>query len=320
MKFMSDEYIFVGGRVLMHIYLANPRGFCAGVNMAIKTLEAAIIRFGLPLYVYHEIVHNRWVVDDFRSRGVKFVSTIEEVPNGSRLMFSAHGVAPEIRVKACQKNIETIDATCPLVARVHREVLRYAADKYTIILIGHSGHDEVIGTMNEAPESIILVEKESDIHNLCLNPYDKLVVLTQTTLSVTETQSMINLLQKKFPNIISQSNANICYATQHRQEAIATLARLVDIVLIVGSGNSSNSKRLAERGEALGVRSILIDSADNIDLGWFKGNEQILISAGASAPEYVVQDCVKMLQKNFNVTVEERQTNTDSISFQLPLD
>jgi 4-hydroxy-3-methylbut-2-enyl diphosphate reductase len=303
----------------VHIFLANPRGFCIGVNMAIKTLEAAITRFGLPLYVYHEIVHNRWVVDNFKSRGVKFVSTIDEVPEDARLMFSAHGVAPDIRIKASQKNIETIDATCPLVARVHREVLRYAANKYTIILIGHNGHDEVIGTMNEAPESIILVEHESDIHNLCLNPNDKLVVLTQTTLSVTETQSMIELLKQKFPNIISGSNANICYATQHRQEAIAMLAPLVDIILIVGSGNSSNSKRLAERGEALGVRSILIDGADNINVGWFNGNEKILISAGASAPEYVVQDCVKMLQKNFNATVEERQTSTDSLSFQLPI-
>ncbi|MDR1485834.1 MAG: 4-hydroxy-3-methylbut-2-enyl diphosphate reductase [Planctomycetaceae bacterium] len=304
----------------MHILLANPRGFCAGVNMAIKTLEAAIIRFGLPLYVYHEIVHNRWVVDDFRSRGVKFVSTIDEVPDGSRLMFSAHGVAPEIRVKASQKNIETIDATCPLVARVHREVLRYAADKYKIILIGHNGHDEVIGTMNEAPESIILVEHESDVCNLCLNESEKLVVLTQTTLSVTETQLMIELLRKKFPQIISETNANICYATQHRQEAITILAPLVDIVLIVGSGNSSNSKRLAERGKALGVRSILIDGADNIDVGWFHGGEKVLISAGASAPEYVVRDCVKMLQNNFNATVEERQTNTDSLSFRIPID
>jgi 4-hydroxy-3-methylbut-2-enyl diphosphate reductase len=304
----------------MHIFLANPRGFCAGVNMAIKTLETAIIRFGLPLYVYHEIVHNTWIVDDFKLRGVKFVSMLDEVPEGSRLMFSAHGVAPNIRERAKQKNIETIDATCPLVARVHREVLRYAADDYTIILIGHSGHDEVIGTMNEAPESIILVEHESDIHALKFAQDEKLVVLTQTTLSVTETKSMIELLQKKFPNIIGKSNANICYATQHRQDAIATLAALVDVVLIVGSENSSNSKRLAERGEALGVRSILIDGVDNIDVGWFNGSERVLISAGASAPEYVVQDCVRMLQKIFNATVEERQTCSDSLSFQLPID
>jgi 4-hydroxy-3-methylbut-2-enyl diphosphate reductase len=302
----------------MHIFLANPRGFCAGVNMAIKMLEAALVRFGVPLYVYHEIVHNTWVVEDFRSRGVEFVDSIEEVPSGSRLMFSAHGVSPNIREMARQKNIETIDATCPLVARVHYEVLRYSADGYKIILIGHGGHDEVIGTMNEAPESIILVERESDIHRLQFKPDEKLVVLTQTTLSVTETKSMIELLQKRFPNITGKSNANICYATQHRQEAIATLAPSVDVVLIVGSGNSSNSKRLAERGEALGVRSILIDGADNIDIGWFNGNERVLISAGASAPEYVVQDCVKMLQKNFNTTIEEQKTSPDQLSFQLP--
>ncbi|MDR0391216.1 MAG: 4-hydroxy-3-methylbut-2-enyl diphosphate reductase [Planctomycetaceae bacterium] len=299
----------------MHIFLANPRGFCNGVNMAIKTLDAAILRFGLPLYVYHEIVHNRWVVDDFKARGVQFVSTIDEVPDGSRLMFSAHGVAPEIRVKASQKNIDTIDATCPLVARVHREVLRYAAGKYTIILIGHSGHDEVIGTMNEAPDSIILVEKESDICNLRINPSDKIVVLTQTTLSVTETRSMINLLQEKFPHIISESNANICLATQHRQEAITKFAPFVDIILIVGSENSSNSKRLAECGAALGVRSILIDGEANIDIGWFRGDEKVLISAGASVPEYVVQNCVKALQQNFNTTVEECQTDTITDSF-----
>jgi 4-hydroxy-3-methylbut-2-enyl diphosphate reductase len=304
----------------MHIYLANPRGFCAGVNMAIKTLEAALIRFGLPLYVYHEIVHNTWVVEDFKSRGVKFINTIDEAPEGSRLMFSAHGVAPDIREIAKRKNIETIDATCPLVASVHRDVLRYAAEGYTIILIGHSGHDEVIGTMNEAPDAIVLVEKESDIHNLNFEPDKKLVILTQTTLSVTETKSMIELLRKKFPNIAGKSNANICYATQHRQEAITILAPLVDTVLIVGSKNSSNSKRLAERGTALGVRSILIDGAENIDLNWFKGNENILISAGASAPEYVVQDCVKLLKKLFNATIEERQTIADSLSFKSPIE
>ncbi|MDR2763034.1 MAG: 4-hydroxy-3-methylbut-2-enyl diphosphate reductase [Planctomycetaceae bacterium] len=304
----------------MHIFLANPRGFCAGVNMAIRTLEAAIVRFGLPLYVYHEIVHNTWIVEDFKSRGVKFVSSIDETPEGSRLMFSAHGVAPDIRVIAEQKKIETIDATCPLVAKVHHEVLRYAKENYTIILIGHSGHDEVIGTMNEAPDSIILVERESDIYDLEFDSSEKLVVLTQTTLSVTETQSMIDALRRRFPQVVSELNANICYATQHRQEAIAALAPLVDIVLIVGSGNSSNSKRLAERGKSLGIKSILIDGADNIDLNWFKGDEKVLISAGASAPEYVVQDCVKLLQKNFNATVEERQTCTDSLSFQSPID
>jgi 4-hydroxy-3-methylbut-2-enyl diphosphate reductase len=304
----------------VHIFLANPRGFCAGVNMAIRTLDAAIVRFGLPLYVYHEIVHNTWVVNDFKSRGVKFVDSIEDVPEGSRLMFSAHGVAPNIRTAAIQKNIETIDATCPLVAKVHREVLRYAVENYTIILIGHSGHDEVIGTMNEAPKSIILVEHESDVYNLKLKSSEKLVVLTQTTLSVTETYSMIELLRKRFPNIICEPNSNICYATQHRQEAIAILAPFADIVLIVGSKNSSNSKRLAERSESIGVRSILIDGAENINSDWFKGDEKVLISAGASAPEYVVQDCVKLLQKNFNATVEERQTCTDSLSFRLPID
>jgi 4-hydroxy-3-methylbut-2-enyl diphosphate reductase len=246
------------------------------------------------------------------------VDSVDDVPAGSRLMFSAHGVAPNIREMARLKGIETIDATCPLVARVHYEVLRYSASGYKIILIGHGGHDEVIGTMNEAPESIILVERESDIHGLKFEPEEKLVVLTQTTLSVTETKSMIELLQKKFPNITGKSNANICYATQHRQEAIATLAPSADIVLIVGSENSSNSKRLAERGEALGVRSILIDGVSNIDIGWFNGDERVLISAGASAPEYVVQDCVKMLQKNFNATIEEQKTNPDQLSFQLP--
>ncbi|MDR1924637.1 MAG: 4-hydroxy-3-methylbut-2-enyl diphosphate reductase [Planctomycetaceae bacterium] len=295
----------------MHIILAYPRGFCSGVNIAINTLESAISRFGLPLYVYHEIVHNSWVVEDFKSRGVKFVDDIDEVPSGSRLMFSAHGVAPDIRVVAAQRDIETIDATCPLVANVHREVIRYAAANYKIILIGHSGHDEVVGTMNEAPDSIRLIEKEDDIKKLNFTPDEKLVILTQTTLSVTETAKIIELLREKFPQNIIESNSNICYATQHRQDAITKLASEADVVLIIGSQNSSNSKRLYERGKSLGIRSILIDGPDNIDCNWFNDNDTVLISAGASAPEYVVQNCVQILKKNFNTTIEERRTCKD---------
>ena len=305
---------------MMHIILANPRGFCAGVNMAIKALDAAIEQFGAPIYVYHEIVHNNWVVEDFRAKGVHFVNTIDEVPVGGRVMFSAHGVAPEIRLTAIERNIETIDATCPLVRKVHQEVVRYASAGYTILLIGHRGHDEVIGVMCEAPEYIRIVENEHEIEGLNFELDEKLAYLTQTTLSIDETHKMIELMRRRFPGIVGPENANICYATQNRQDAVKELGAGADIVLVVGSRTSSNSRRLAEKAESLGICSYLVDGPDDIATGWFHGNETVLITAGASAPEHVVQACVGILQARFQATVEEKTVCQEKISFRLPME
>lgn len=302
----------------MHVILANPRGFCAGVNMAIKSLEAALRRFGAPVYVFHEIVHNTWVVDDFRKKGAVFVDHMNEVPVGARLMFSAHGVSPEIRLNALERNIETIDATCPLVSKVHRDVIRYASFGYTIILIGHRGHDEVIGTMSEAPGYIRVVENAREIESLTFDPGEKLAYLTQTTLSVNETADMIALLRRRFPDIVGPSAANICYATQNRQDAVERLGGEADIVLVVGSRSSSNSRRLAERAESLGICSYLVDGPDDIAAGWFVGDETVLVTAGASAPEYVVRQCVDILRNRFGSTFEEKSVCEESVVFKLP--
>ena len=303
---------------LMHIILANTRGFCAGVNMAIKALTAALDRFGTPIYVYHEIVHNTWVVSDFRRRGVVFVDDIDAVPHGSRLLFSAHGVAPSVRQTAVERNIQTIDATCPLVSKVHREVIRFASEGYTIIMIGHRGHDEVVGTVGEAPEYVRVVENEQEIDALSFSPEERLAYLSQTTLSLSETHSLVERLRQKFPQIVGPPQGDICYATQNRQSAVEKLAAGAEIVLVVGSRNSSNSRRLAERAESLGICSYLVDGPDDIATGWFSGNENILMTAGASAPESVVQQCVDVLQARFQATLEERLVCTERIKFDLP--
>ncbi|MDR2115835.1 MAG: 4-hydroxy-3-methylbut-2-enyl diphosphate reductase [Planctomycetaceae bacterium] len=302
----------------MRIILVNPRGFCAGVNMAVKALDAALRCFGQPVYVYHEIVHNTWVVDYFRQRGACFVDSIDNIPVGSRLMFSAHGVSPQIRALALKRNIKTIDATCPLVNSVHQAVIRYASQGYSIILIGHRGHDEVNGTMSEAPESIQIVENEQEIADLSFRQDAKLVYLTQTTLSVDETAKMIQLLRQRFPAITGHSDANICYATQNRQNAVRELSIGVDVVLVVGSRTSSNSRRLAELAKSLGICSYLVDGPNDIESDLFQGNETILITAGASAPEQIVQDCVRMLQNRFHATIEEKTTCKESLAFRLP--
>ncbi len=302
----------------MIIILANPRGFCAGVNMAIKALDAAIERFGTPIFVYHEIVHNNRVVENFRCRGVQFVDSIDEVPPGGRVLFSAHGVSPEIRRTASERNIATIDATCPLVRKVHQDVIRYSTAGYSIILMGHRGHDEVIGVTSEAPESIRIVENAREIEELEFRPEAKLAYLTQTTLSVDDTRRMIDLLKRRFPGIVGPTNANICFATQNRQNAVKELSVGTDIVLVVGSRTSSNSRRLAEKAESLGICSYLVDGPDDIATGWFQGNETVLITAGASAPEQVVQSCVQMLQARFKATVKEKTFCAENISFPLP--
>jgi 4-hydroxy-3-methylbut-2-en-1-yl diphosphate reductase len=302
----------------MEIILANPRGFCAGVNMAIECLERALEFFGPPLYVYHEIVHNKFVVDKFRRQGTVFVESLDEVPPGSPLLYSAHGVSPQIREQARGRRLLAIDATCPLVIKVHLEAIRYAQEGYSIILIGHEGHDEVIGTMGEAPNQMVLVETAEDVENLSLPDPAKVAYLTQTTLSVDDANVVIAALRKKFPLIANPPKDDICYATQNRQEAVRELAARADLVLVLGSQNSSNSRRLDEIANALGRASHLIDGVAEIRDEWFRGVNTVLITAGASAPEEVVQECIEYLQRNFDATIREETIREESVHFPLP--
>ena len=301
----------------MNIILASPRGFCAGVNMAIETLELAIKLYGTPIYVYHEIVHNKHVVDRFRAQGAVFVEQLSEVPQGSTLLYSAHGVSPEVRRISAERGLKTIDATCPLVIKVHLEAVRYAQAGYTIVLIGHDGHDEVIGTMGEAPEAIILVESPEDVDRLELST-NKLAYLTQTTLSVDDANRIIRRLKERFPHIVGPPKEDICYATQNRQEAVRLLAREAQVVLVVGSQNSSNSQRLAELASETGVQAYLVDGPRDIDVDWFQVDDTVLITAGASAPEVVVEQCISLLQDRFSATVESRSIREEEVYFPLP--
>jgi 4-hydroxy-3-methylbut-2-en-1-yl diphosphate reductase len=302
----------------MKIILANPRGFCAGVNMAIECLERALEFFGPPLYVYHEIVHNKFVVERFRDRGTVFVESLDEVPPGSPLLYSAHGVSPQIRDQARQRQLVAIDATCPLVIKVHLEAVKYARAGYTIVLIGHEGHDEVIGTMGEAPNQIILVETARDVERLVVPNPNKVAYLTQTTLSVDDANIVIAALRKRFPDIANPPKDDICYATQNRQEAVRELVAQADLVLVLGSQNSSNSRRLAEIANGLGIASFLIDGVEEIQDAWFQTAETVLITAGASAPEAVVHECIEYLQNNFGATIREEIVRQESVHFPLP--
>ena len=302
----------------MKIILANPRGFCAGVNMAIECLEKALDFFGPPLYVYHEIVHNKYVVERFLRRGTVFVESLDEVPEGAPLLYSAHGVSPQVREQARQRNLIAIDATCPLVTKVHLEAVKYAKEGYTIVLIGHEGHDEVVGTMGEAPERMLLVETAEDVERLQVADPGRIAYLTQTTLSVDDANIVIAALRNKFPLIANPPKDDICYATQNRQEAVRELARQADVVLVLGSQNSSNSKRLAEIANSLGTHSYLIDGVSEIEAAWFDRAETVLITAGASAPEDVVQDVIEFLEKRFGATIQEEYVRDENVHFPLP--
>ncbi len=302
----------------MKIILANPRGFCAGVNMAIDALETALHHYGSPLYVYHEIVHNRPIVERFQKLGVVFVDDISEVPAGGTVLYSAHGVSPVIREASELRNLRAIDATCPLVTKVHKEAIKFAREGYTIVLIGHEGHDEVIGTMGEAPASIVLVEDADDVEALELPTDAKLAFLTQTTLSVDEAKSVIDALKRKFPLIVGPNKDDICYATQNRQDAVKKLVDEADVVLVLGSQNSSNSQRLAELARASGKPAYLIDRVSELKNGWFRAADVVLVTAGASAPEENVQDCIEHLKKTFDATVETRTVREEDVSFPLP--
>src|SRR5262245_27649460 len=302
----------------MKIILANPRGFCAGVNMAIESLERALQLFGTPLYVYHEIVHNRPVVERFRNRGVVFVNGIDEVPSGAHVLYSAHGVAPAIRAAAVERRLNAIDATCPLVTKVHLEAVRFAREGYTILLIGHEGHDEVIGTMGEAPAHIRLVQDIDEVEQLDLPADAKVAYLTQTTLSVDDAEVIIAALRKRFPQIVGPSRDDICYATQNRQEAVKELVPVADVVLVLGSRNSSNSLRLAELAQAHGKPAYLIDGVHEIEESWLTGRETVLITAGASAPEGGGQECLGDLKERCGATGESRTVREEHVSFPLP--
>jgi 4-hydroxy-3-methylbut-2-en-1-yl diphosphate reductase len=302
----------------MKIILANPRGFCAGVNMAIESLEQALAMFGSPIYVYHEIVHNRPIVERFRDRGVVFVDDISEVPTGGTVLFSAHGVSPVIRKHSTERSLRAIDATCPLVTKVHNEAVRFAREGYTIILIGHEGHDEVVGTMGEAPTNMLLVEDEAGVAALTLPADTKLAFLTQTTLSVDEAKTVIDALRKKYPQVVGPHKDDICYATQNRQEAVRDIVPEADVVLVLGSQNSSNSQRLAELARTVGKPAYLIDRMSELKDEWFRTADTVLITAGASAPEDHVRDCVEYLRKKFGAEVESRVVREEHVSFPLP--
>jgi 4-hydroxy-3-methylbut-2-en-1-yl diphosphate reductase len=302
----------------MEIVLASPRGFCAGVNMAVESLELSLKFFGSPIYVYHEIVHNQYVVNTFKNRGAVFVNSLEEIPRQSTVLFSAHGVSPEIRRIARERDLTAIDATCPLVTKVHLEAIKFAKEHYTIILIGHEGHDEVIGTMGEAPEAIILVEDCDDVDALQFKPEDKLAYLTQTTLSVDDANRIIARLMERFPWIQGPNKADICYATQNRQEAVRLLCQNSDIVIVLGSQNSSNSQRLKELASEYGKPAYLVDGPEDLDIQWFKSDQRVFVTAGASAPESVVQSTIQWLKDHFQAVVSEETVRKEDVHFPLP--
>src|SRR5438034_302212 len=286
--------------------------------MAIESLDRALELFGKPLYVYHEIVHNRPVVERFRKRGVIFVDDISEIPAGAHVLYSAHGVAPAIRAAAAARRLHAIDATCPLVTKVHLEAVRFAREGYTILLIGHEGHDEVAGTMGEAPGSMRLVQSAADVARLDLPPDAKVAYLTQTTLSVDDAEVIIGALRQRYPQVVGPSKDDICYATQNRQEAVKDLVPEADLVLVLGSRNSSNSQRLAEIARSAGKAAYLIDGVHELRDEWFRGVKTVLVTAGASAPEDVVELCVRQLREHFAADVESRTVREEHVNFPLP--
>ncbi len=303
----------------MKIILANPRGFCAGVNMAIECVEQMLKIVGSPLYVYHEIVHNRYVVERFVEQGVVFVDSIDEVPAKQTVVFSAHGVSPEVRRNAKERGCAMIDATCPLVTKVHMEAIRYAKQGYKILLVGHAGHDEVVGTFGEAPDAITIVESAEDVEKLAFTQDDRLVYLTQTTLSMDDANVIIDAIKKKYPRVKAPPSDDICYATTNRQHVVRHMAPSCDLVLVVGSKNSSNSVRLTEISENVGTRAYLVDDKTEIDHTWFEGVGTVLVTAGASAPEYLVQEIVGDLVGRYGGKVQSTDGVEEDMHFELPL-
>jgi 4-hydroxy-3-methylbut-2-enyl diphosphate reductase len=300
------------------VLLAAPRGYCAGVDRAVQTVEHALDLYGEPVYVRKEIVHNKHVVEELEKRGAIFVEQETEVPEGEMVVFSAHGVAPSVHENAEKRRLRTIDATCPLVTKVHVEARKFAQDGYTIVLIGHEGHEEVEGTTGEAPDRTILVQTESDVDDLEVDDPDRIAYITQTTLSVDETSSIIARLKEKFPNAVGPKTDDICYATTNRQQAVKALARECDLVLVIGSTNSSNSNRLVEVAREHGSDSYLIDNHLQVDEAWLDGVETVGITSGASAPEELVERLVTFFRERGADDVSELKTVDEDVRFMLP--
>jgi len=302
----------------MKIYLASPRGFCAGVDRAIEIVELALKVYGAPVYVRHEIVHNRHVVESLRVKGAVFVEELDEVPDGAPVIFSAHGVAKSVWEDAEKRGLRAIDATCPLVIKVHHEVNRDYSQGYELILIGHAGHPEVVGTLGQVPDKFHLVSSVKDVELLRVEKPDRLSYVTQTTLSVDECLDIVEALHRRFPNIKGPREEDICYATQNRQNAVKELVRVVDVLLVLGAPNSSNSNRLSELGSQYGTPSYLIESHRDIKPEWLKGVRAVGITAGASAPEVLVQEVVDFLKAQGAQSVEELTVTEEQVEFQLP--
>ena len=300
------------------VFLPKPRGFCAGVIRAIDIVAIALEKLGRPVYVRKEIVHNRFVVDELAAQGAVFVESLDEVPDGAVTIFSAHGVAPEVWEKARFRKLQVIDATCPLVTKVHIEVIRYARANYSIILIGHRNHDEVIGTYGEAPDSIHLVSSVADVDALEGVRPDRVIYATQTTLSLDDAQAIVERLKQRFPKIISPSSSDICYATQNRQTAVKVLAKQSDVILVVGAQNSSNSNRLVEVAQSSGISAYLIDNARDIQGAWLDGCSSVGVTAGASTPEVLVQAVVENLRMRGFTRVQELEIIEEDVHFPLP--
>ncbi|HTY96035.1 MAG TPA: 4-hydroxy-3-methylbut-2-enyl diphosphate reductase [Solirubrobacteraceae bacterium] len=300
------------------LLLAAPRGYCAGVDRAVQTVERALQIHGAPVYVRKEIVHNKHVVEGLRERGAIFVDEHTEVPEGAVCVFSAHGVAPSVREGAIERNLQTIDATCPLVTKVHREAVRFANDGYTIVLVGHDGHEEVEGTMGEAPEKIVLVQSEQDVDELQIEDTEHIAYVTQTTLAVDETESIIERLRERFPSIVGPRTEDICYATTNRQAAVKDMAASCDVLLVIGSSNSSNSKRLVEVARDLGTEAYLIDNVGEVREEWLQGARVVGISSGASAPENLVVELVEFFRERGVSDISEHEVRREDVRFMLP--
>ncbi len=300
------------------ILLAAPRGYCAGVDRAVQTVERALGLYGAPVYVRKEIVHNKHVVEQLRERGAVFVESESEVPEGATVVFSAHGVSPAVHAGAERRGLHTIDATCPIVTKVHREANKFADEGYTIVLIGHAGHEEVEGTMGEAPDHIVLIEDEAGVDRLTVRDPDKVAYISQTTLSVDETRAIINRLRERFPAIVGPRTDDICYATTNRQAAVKQLAQQSELVLVIGSRNSSNSNRLVEVAREHGAESHLIDNESQVREEWLEGKRVVGITSGASAPEELVQRLVAFFRRRGAVDVRELEVVSEDVRFMLP--
>jgi 4-hydroxy-3-methylbut-2-enyl diphosphate reductase len=303
---------------LEKLLLAAPRGYCAGVDRAVQTVERALEIHGPPVYVRKEIVHNKHVVSGLRERGAIFVEDETEVPEGAVTVFSAHGVAPSVYANARERGLQTIDATCPLVTKVHREAVRFAQEGYTVVLVGHSGHEEVEGTMGEAPDRIVLVESEQDVDELRPADPEKVAYVTQTTLSVDETDSIIKRLRERFPSVVGPRTDDICYATTNRQIAVKQMAGSCDLILVVGSRNSSNSVRLVEVARDCGTEAYLIDNEHDVREEWLEGKRVVGVSSGASAPEYLVQNLISFFRARGVDEVSEVHAMREDVRFMLP--